>query len=83
MGQRFLGPKMKYQVSNLPVGEDVILPVSPDDGVRGGHVVDQAGDVELALRLDVEVVVPQDLHPEAQYSQPQHSVFLQEQGRGG
>ena len=45
--------------------------------------MDQAGDVELALCLDVEVVVPQDLNPETQHCQPQHSVFLQEQGRGG
>ena len=43
----------------------------PDNVVVGGHVVHQAGQVELPLLLDVEVVgVPQEADRELQHCQP-------------
>ena len=56
-----------------------MFPVGPDYGVGARHVVDKAGDVKLAVRLDVEMFVPQDLDTESQNCQPQHSTFLQDQ----
>ena len=53
-----------------PVWEDVFPAVCPDHAVVRGHVVHQAGKVELPLLLDVEMVgVAQESHTELQHCQ--------------
>ena len=55
----------------VPVWEDVLAAMCPDNVVMGGHVVHQAGQVELPLLLDVEVVgLPQEPDWELQHCQP-------------